>query len=246
MPIEARHFRSWERFKSDFANYLPGLDDGRPYNYSNYLFRGHMDSRWPLISSFDRGAPEHLTDRAQAYARWMAFARSLYRRLGMAADSLSDLELSALAQHYGAPTRILDWSLSPYISAFFAFMDAIVLRQDERRDVAIFALDVRTFTKLVGSDFQLFTPRSDANHRVRNQLGKFLVNHTVYPDIESYAEAENPDLLQSLMKFTVPASERVKAINDLLWMGISPIEIYPDHEGVMRFVRLRQALDGFA
>ncbi len=93
---------------------------------------------------------------------WRLPGRSIagwaWRRTG-----LSDLELSALAQHYGAPTRILDWSLSPYISAFFAFMDAIVLRQDERRDVAIFALDVRTFTKLVGSDLPALPhPAADA------------------------------------------------------------------------------------
>ncbi|MCL0113594.1 FRG domain-containing protein, partial [Klebsiella pneumoniae] len=30
------------------------------------------------------------------------------------------LEVAALAQHYGIPTRLLDWSYDPFVSSYFA------------------------------------------------------------------------------------------------------------------------------
>jgi hypothetical protein len=35
------------------------------------------------------------------------------------------VEVAALAQHYGLPTRLLDWSYDPFVAAFFSFRDAI-------------------------------------------------------------------------------------------------------------------------
>ncbi len=33
---------------------------------------------------------------------------------------LDKLEVLSMIQHYGEPTRLLDWSYSPYISTYFA------------------------------------------------------------------------------------------------------------------------------
>ncbi|ELY91195.1 FRG domain-containing protein [Natrinema altunense] len=46
--------------------------------------------------------------------------------------------LLAIAQHYGLPTRLLDWSFSPLVAAYFATRSG-----DTEHDGAIWALDYR-------------------------------------------------------------------------------------------------------
>ncbi|MFI4934868.1 MAG: FRG domain-containing protein [Caulobacterales bacterium] len=242
--MDSKHFSSWSDFKDGYAHFLPG-PRGVSFVYSKILFRGQMDASWPLMSSFDRAIPDASLDRRREYAKWLNFCRSLYRKLGMPVDAMDEFELSALAQHYGVSTRMLDWSMSPYIAAFFAFCDSLIFRQPETNDIAVWAIDVLEFERHAKRDFYIASPKSFQNARVRNQLGKFLVNSTTYATLEEYIGLTKPAAGAALRKLTIPASERIVALNDLLLMGISPVDIYPDLEGVARYVRLRQLLDGY-
>jgi hypothetical protein len=68
--------------------------------------------------------------------------REAYHRIpGASRFPEEEDEYEALAQHYSLPTRLLDWSRSPYIAAFFAFDGCKTSVFPPGHDVAIWALD---------------------------------------------------------------------------------------------------------
>lgn len=77
-------------------------------------FRGHVDEAWTLRPSAfrDRGWFEAEVDMIKRFRQATA-AR-------IRSSPSNEWEWVCLAQHYGVPTRLLDWSENPLIGLFFA------------------------------------------------------------------------------------------------------------------------------
>lgn len=102
-------------------------DDGRAALAefgSGWLFRGHADETWKLTTSLHR---EHFHVPLERIEKKMLemFKRRAHNFLtGPLLPSESDnLSWLAIMQHFGAPTRLLDWTASPFVAAYFAFED---------------------------------------------------------------------------------------------------------------------------
>ncbi|MGH7468207.1 MAG: FRG domain-containing protein [Longimicrobiales bacterium] len=76
---------------------------------------------WPLWPSLCRIAPVADTIRAAEQALITEFKRYALPYLKRAPRN--DWQWLALAQHYGIPTRLLDWSSNPLAALFFAVAD---------------------------------------------------------------------------------------------------------------------------
>ena len=87
---------------------------------SAWAFRGQGDSTWKLETSIERiwaGADRDVAEQT-ALALYQRRSAGLRLRQPAPRDSLMML---AEMQHYGAPTRLQDWTKSLYVAAFFAF-----------------------------------------------------------------------------------------------------------------------------
>lgn len=101
-------------------------------------FRGQSDAAWPLESTLVRSALQcgcaldHLNHREY----WMQrqFERRAFDYLDGQPPPSTKLDWLALMQHYGSPTRLLDFSHSFYVAAFFAMESA-------QGDAAIWAVN---------------------------------------------------------------------------------------------------------
>src|SRR6516225_3953599 len=92
--------------------------------YSNWAFRGERDERWPLYSSLSRYLQNFGVDQgawAQQEGRILrVFKRKAHQFLVQPPEPDDDFQWLALMQHHGAPTRLIDFTWSPYVAAFFA------------------------------------------------------------------------------------------------------------------------------
>src|SRR5207248_5887525 len=108
---------------------------------SGWLFRGHGCPKWKLETSLERASRRcGVSEVHYERAVWEEFRRHAHTYLSRVPLETDTLEWLALMQHYGAPTRLLDFTESFWIALYFAFEDA-------EEDCAVVALDRSSLAK---------------------------------------------------------------------------------------------------
>ncbi|WP_423826964.1 FRG domain-containing protein [Sharpea azabuensis] len=101
--------------------------------------------------------------------------------------SKEEFKIKSLAQHYGVPTRLLDWTLSPFVAAYFAFSSTIPSRYNR---IAIWALkkDHDIWNSNIGVKIMEGT-YSQENVHMRKQLGCFtFINNSCPTTINNFLD----------------------------------------------------------
>lgn len=226
---------------------------------ANWAFRGQADASWSLESSLTRylrifgGPPKEWMDRERHILH--TFKRKAHLLLPRTPEEGETLEWLALMQHHGAPTRLLDFSWSAYVAAFFALEKATT-------DAAIWAIcsgpEVRNFRgfyisailnrilKLKDSKTREdeFREAADAekippamlgepvlmNQRMITQAGTFLIPcMRIDVPIESLLPGESVFKLVLVTK-----SLRKQAMRSLYSMNINNAALFPGIDGLAR------------
>jgi hypothetical protein len=111
-----RPIHSWR----DFLQIREGFSD-------RWVFRG-QSSDYPLMTSLERACNDYCVDLKKAPGIELQLIRDFRRRYSGDDRNLvleDTLYCLALMQHHGAPTRLLDWTYSPFVAAYFALEKAV-------------------------------------------------------------------------------------------------------------------------
>lgn len=175
---------------------------------------------------------------------------------------IEKLHVYALAQHYGIPTRLLDWTTRPRVAAYFAVEHLARIRAgqapgeagktpaEHNEPCAVWALN-RGFINNVSE--KLFSPRvflvtsaKATNPNLAAQGGLFTLVQPIdsdehpLPNLDEVfrrnaasVPAEWEDHAPFLLKFTLPATEARVALRMLAAEGVHAGTVYPGLGGVV-------------
>lgn len=230
----------------EFPSLVGGLSTVRDLSSFPLWFRGHADTAWKIQATLDR----YIHEEGLPPAMRPAIAADLLREFRNTLYGLDDTRLPleaadnrALehrARHHGLPTTLLDWSTSPFVSAFFAFEGWNARRS---KHVCIYVLD-RTkipepeVSRIGGDHFAppdlefVSDPRElRFNRRALEQQGVFMrVNRGDKPVEELLGDA--------LTGIRMPGADAPRALRELASMNITPYHLFRDVDGAAAAAKL--------
>lgn len=224
-----------------------------------WAFRGEREASWDLLSTLSRRLMQYCPDRTlwpEREARGMRIFRRKAHNYLPDPHALEDgLRCLALMQHHGAPTRLLDFTKSPFVATFFALEAA-------RGEAAVFALDtprVWSTPPIFDASLtrELIDPRNDErfaryfapnevpvlwvgepaemDRRLVSQSGVFVVPGVLHLTLDQLLAGYVADG-SLLVKIVLPPSLRDDAMRMLYRMNITYATLFPDLDGLARSI----------
>jgi hypothetical protein len=237
------------------------VDAWTPRDVDWYLqpwFRGHGDAGWSLDPSWfrawspGRGVGADFYNEGSLLEEFKIRAPMFLERV-----PTSDWEWLFLMQHYGLPTRLLDWTESSVIALYFAVRD-----NPGNRDAAVWMMNPWWLNRQTFGAFVLFpandrrasrhAPRAPgqrltvglpiairASHgsaRIAAQRGVFTIHGTKRDALDQLARSRRgrPTFIKRL---TIPAASLGDMRRDLAIAGISEALIFPELSGLCNELR---------
>jgi len=259
---ETVHVESWEKFQA----YVESFETNSSRKvWDEVWFRGQGDAEWKLHTTLERRTPK--VRAVHSYINLIAEIRPAIETFtGAVFDIPERMEVEQMCREYdrfefwlrrsttylahlrhcGFPSPLLDWSKSPYVAAYFAFA-----RAKHDSNVAIFAYRERANSagfKISGSNtpqIVSFGPIVKTHKRHFRQQSRYTACVRWESDRWFFEPHDSvfgqKDVLQQdlLWKITIPAQERMKAINFLDKFNLNEFTLFDSEEALLEMLATR-------
>lgn len=223
------------RFWEDFHKFTATETSFGP----NIVYRGVSKSSYKLLSSLSRVNTHQISNEVDSLESNLI---SEFKRLALPelkSQPTTDFEWLFLAQHYGLPTRLLDWTINPLIALFFA------VEKNDGEDAKIFRC-----AHPLTYDYERFDYRTaEIQEKLKHPLdilhgmnyGKVLFIQPPYKDaryinqksiFSCQAKPLEPLDVDSITELVIDRTLKFNLREQLRVMGISHSFVYPGLEGV--------------
>jgi hypothetical protein len=234
--------------------------------FDSWVFRGQSDKNWPLYSSLSRyllkfGVHEDAwSHQEERIIRIFKHKAHLFlQHVPKNDDPIHDdtFEWLAIMQHHGAPTRLLDFTFSPYVAAFFALQQA----STDAAIGALFPPKIDSSNPITLKSGQLIEPRKMwlrdrgnfekyycngdlpfvmqgepiiMNKRLVAQSGTFIVPGRLDMPIDKILE-DYPENDKTIVKIELDVNSlRYEVMRDLYQSNITDSTLFPGIDGLAR------------
>lgn len=262
---------SWEAFKEQ----LQKLENERlqQKSVSKFLYRGQDDSILNLLTTLERNVEERMSFKEYhrlisvvkpqiesftgttwnilsypaGIEKWLKENGSLIpHAFGWSPEFQDIYSYMVYLRHYGFPSPMIDWTISPYVAAYFAFRRTL---QDVKNVSIYIYLESKSEIRLKsgGSNepcIHRLGPyvRTDRRHFLQQSQYTICVIHDgewrYAPHEEAFARCNpNQDVL---WKFNIPYSERLKVLRLLDSYNINALSLFGSKESLMETMALRE------
>ena len=237
-----------------------------PDTHRRVWYRGHQESSYLLQPGVYRSEFSNCCKSASggnAEEKRLTLEREMlseFRTSGAAhLDPNAIVDLYFIAQHYGMPTRLLDWTTNPLAALFFA------VKKDNKKDGDVFVMDA---PRLVSSNTAKNVPNNIVTmrhpyvtdttglsfwHKPKDESRPPLIV-PIRPDSRAgrisqqsscftlHVHLSSPTTNRTLGRMKIPAGSKTSILEDLRKLNINEFTIYNDLDHLSLEIRRTRGL----
>jgi hypothetical protein len=207
----------------------------------DFLFRGQSDDH-PLIPKISRLKPKG--DLLETERLLLQEFKRTNPLLIEGLKAYDDWDFLTLGQHYGLPTRLLDWSNNALTALWFATDKVLIGHNFSKAVVWVLMPDLNDYNLSIEEvhpfdikETKVFRPRI-IKQRINNQSGVFSIQPT--DEIENKCQLDQVHPFSNkLIKIRVPSDSLTDIRTDLNVLGVNAFTIFPELEGLCAYLQWR-------